>query len=323
MQQYGENIELKQDNKRFTLTIYVEKMATDNKYIFEVVSDHIEGLKLPIYCGKDVNNQHIAYDMVSNPHLLIAGESGGGKSTQVRQVLTTLIKTISPYNLHFYLADMKRSEFHLFRRVEHVKKVCTRVSELMTVLTKLKKETEKRGDLLDKYEVTHIDDLPKEKRLPYIILCIDEVALLKKEKEAMEIIEDISAIGRALGMFLILSMQRPDAKVLDGKLKVNLTVRMGFRSADLINSRIIGTPGAEKISINERGRFFLKLEQLRELQAPFLKDDKAKALLEPYKVEVQEERVEDNVQDNAQETPVNEPQQEEITFGVIEYEAER
>ena len=47
----------------------------------------------------------------------------------------------------------------------------------------------------------------------------------------------ISAVGRALGVFLMLSMQRPDAKVLDGKLKLNMTVRMGFRCADSINKR--------------------------------------------------------------------------------------
>ena len=44
----------------------------------------------------------------------------------------------------------------------------------------------------------------------------------------------ISAVGRALGVFLMLSMQRPDAKVLDGKLKLNMTVRMGLLLTALI-----------------------------------------------------------------------------------------
>ena len=57
----------------------------------------------------------------------------------------------------------------------------------------------------------------------------------------------ISAVGRALGVFLMLSMQRPDAKVLDGKLKLNMTVRMGFRCADSINSNIMGTITAEDL----------------------------------------------------------------------------
>jgi S-DNA-T family DNA segregation ATPase FtsK/SpoIIIE len=269
----------------------------------------------------DVNNRHVVYDMRTNPGLLIAGETGSGKSTQVRSVLSTLILTLPPSKLHMYLADLKRSEFHLFRRVEHVKKVCTRTSELEAVLSKLWKEAERRGDLLDKYEVTHVDDLPQDKRVPYIVLGIDEVALLKKEKKMMELVEDLSAIGRALGMFLILSMQRPDAKVLDGKLKINLTVRMGFRCADLINSRIVGTPGSEKIEEAQGGRYFLKLGKLTEVQAPFLKLEPAKKLLKPFKIadvaNYEEEEFSTVPNGTSEKTTEDAPQSSENIFGVL------
>lgn len=77
----------------------------------------------------------------------------------------------------------------------------------------------------------------------------------------MDGIEEISTIGRALGVYLILSMQRPDADVLDGKLKNNLTVRMAFRHADEINSRItIGSGEAAEIKQSEKGRMVLKLD---------------------------------------------------------------
>jgi S-DNA-T family DNA segregation ATPase FtsK/SpoIIIE len=317
-QAFGREFELKQLNKRFTLTIYAEKMGEDNTYRYDVISKHLKGV-LPIYCGMDVNNRHVVYDMRTNPGLLIAGETGSGKSTQVRSVLSTLILTLPPEKLHMYLADLKRSEFHLFRRVEHVKKVCTRTSELEAVLSKLWKEAERRGDLLDKYEVTHVDDLPQDKRVPYIVLGIDEVALLKKEKKMMELVEDLSAIGRALGMFLILSMQRPDAKVLDGKLKINLTVRMGFRCADLINSRIVGTPGSEKIEEAQGGRYFLKLGKLTEVQAPFLKVEPAKKLLEPFKSDdvVASEEFSHVEVTTPEKTPEDAPQSNENIFGVL------
>jgi DNA segregation ATPase FtsK/SpoIIIE, S-DNA-T family len=67
------------------------------------------------------------------------------------------------------------------------------------MLQYLQLEMQKRGNLLDQHEVSHIDDLPHS--LPYILLCIDEVALLQDEKEIMKLIEEISAIGRALGCF--------------------------------------------------------------------------------------------------------------------------
>ncbi|WP_418766723.1 FtsK/SpoIIIE domain-containing protein [Mesobacillus zeae] len=52
---------------------------------------------------------------------MIAGETGSGQSTQMRSVLTTLIKALPPDRMELYLCDLKRSEFHLFRQAEHVR----------------------------------------------------------------------------------------------------------------------------------------------------------------------------------------------------------
>ena len=277
-QVYGSDIEIEGDIKTFTL--HLKQIPKTVHYDYE--SLQLEKYRLPILAGVDRNGKTIIYDMVSYPHLLIAGETGSGKSTQLRAILTTLIQALYPEQLQLYLCDMKRSEFHIFRHVRHVHGPFITVRELYTVLLSLRMEMQRRGDQLDRYEVAHIDDLPS--KLPYIVLCIDEVALLQKEKNIMDIVEEISAIGRALGVFLILSMQRPDSEVLDGKLKVNLTVRMGFKTADLINSKIIGTPGSEKIK--HPGKFLLKapmFEDLTEITSHYLSIEKAKEILELYK----------------------------------------
>lgn len=278
-QVFGKNIELKGDTKHFTLTVYTSVLPTVLKYDYDKFD--LKGLSLPIVAGMDLNGTMVAYDMVKHPHLLIAGETGSGKSTQLRSILPTLIQSLPPDRLQLFLCDLKRSEFHIFRYVEHVKGLFVSPKEIMPMLMYLQKVLQERGDLLDHHELAHIDDLPTP--LPYIVLCIDEVALLKKEKKLMEIVEEISALGRALGVFLILSMQRPDRDVLDGKLKNCLTVRMGFRCADLINSRIIGTPGSEKLKND--GRMLLKspIHDLTEIQAPYVDIEGAKIILERYK----------------------------------------
>ena len=198
-------------------------------------------------------------------------------------MLATLIQVKKPTEVEFYLGDLKRSEFHIFRNVQNVKATAVSSAELSHILKYIRAEITRRGDLLDTFEVAHVDDL--KMKIPYIILAIDEVALLKGDKENMTILEEISAVGRALGVFLIMSMQRPDAKILDGKLKVNLTVRMAFRSADGINSRIIiDKQCAEKLEGN--GRMLLKIQsekELKEIQAPYLTIDGAKKILEGYK----------------------------------------
>lgn len=281
-QVFGKNIEIKGEIKEFKLTVFTATIPSELKYDYEKYAPSFEGMELPIVAGLDLNGNIIVFDMLKNPHLLIAGETGSGKSTQLRSILTTLIQALPPDRLELYLCDLKRSEFHIFRQIEHVRGLFVTPKEMMPMLQYLQKEMQQRGDLLDQHELSHINDLKDPP--PYIVLCIDEVALLQNEKKLMELVEEISAIGRALGVFLILSMQRPDRKVLDGKLKNNLTVRMGFKCADLLNSRIIGTPGSEKLK--EQGRMLMKLpifSELKEIQAPYLDLERAKKLLEGYK----------------------------------------
>lgn len=274
------NVSLKVDVKKCILNIYSDQLPAEFAYNFEEIKTAIEDMKLPVICGKRLGKEYFVFDMAKQPHLLIAGETGSGKSSQLRSMLTTLIKTKSPKELRMILADLKRSEFHLFKNIDHVEGVYHSALEFEPVLRKLKREMIRRGNMLDAEEVTHIDDL--QKKLPYYLVCVDEVALLKKEKKVMDILEEISSIGRSLGIFLILSMQRPDSELLDGKLKVNLTARMGFKTADKVNAKVIGTPGAEKIE--NPGRMILKTSDgFREVQSPHLSEKTAKALLKPYK----------------------------------------
>ncbi|MEN2765791.1 FtsK/SpoIIIE domain-containing protein [Ornithinibacillus xuwenensis] len=274
-QHFNDYIDLKVENKRGILNVYPKGLPTKFNYAYQVLSH-----RLPIMCGRSLEGSMFSFDLVENPHMLVAGETGSGKSSALRSILTTLIKSKNPDELRLLLGDLKRSEFHLFKKIEHVDGVYHSAGDIGLPLMKVKKEMMRRGDMLDEAEVNSIDELPNKP--PYIIVCIDEVALLKKEHDIMDILEEISSIGRSLGVFLILSMQRPDAQLLDGKLKVNLTVRMGFKTADKINSKIIGTPGSEELDIP--GRMLLRINShLQEIQAPLLENNIAKKLLEPYK----------------------------------------
>lgn len=293
-QVFGEHIELSGDVKTFVLNVYCEGISMFDYDVAEVEKT-IKGMKLPIYVGRSRTGA-TAYDMTLHPHLLIAGETGAGKSIQVRSILTTLV-TYCRDDIELYCGDLKRSEFHLFQGVAD--EVVYDADNLNRILTGVKKELAKRGTLLNKERVANIDDLPKTKKPKYIVIAIDEVALLEKHP-CMDIVEQISAIGRALGVFLILSLQRPDADVLDGKLKNNLTVRMAFRHSDEINSRItIGTGDAANIKQSEKGLMIHKLDGIKFVQAPHLKLDAARKLLEPYTLS--EEEIEQQAEQKAQE----------------------
>lgn len=284
----GENLMIEGNIKKFILHVFHSHGGLQlYDYCYKQWQPLLQKYRLPIVVGRDQFGKMIVYDMVESntPHLLIAGETGSGKSSMVRVVLSTLIQYMSPDQLHLYLGDLKNSEFHFLRRVKHVKDVCMEEMEMATMLKKLWKEVLYRRKLMEEYEVDHIDEYNKlnlDNQKPYILLAIDEVAMLQDEKECMTTVEKISAVGRSLGIFLMLSMQRPDAKVLDGKLKLNMTVRMGFKCDGIINSNIMGTPGAEELE--QSGQMILKLNGLRKVQAPYLTLNKAKVIVEPYRL---------------------------------------
>ncbi|WP_234530056.1 FtsK/SpoIIIE domain-containing protein [Paenibacillus pseudetheri] len=264
------------DARTIMISIYTTSIQSFI-YNAEEIDQSLGMNRLPVYVGKDRHGD-VVYDMVKHPHLLVAGETGSGKSAALRAILTTLIRNVD--NLDLYCADLKRSEFHLFKGIAQA--VVYETHEVLALVTMLRLEMKRRGDILEAAGVAHVDDL--EEPLNYIILAVDEVALLKKEKDIMQGIEEISTIGRALGVYLVLSMQRPDAQVLDGKLKQNLTVRMALKHADGINSRItIDSVDAANIQDSEKGRMVLKLDGLKYVQGPNLGLSEAKELLKGYK----------------------------------------
>jgi S-DNA-T family DNA segregation ATPase FtsK/SpoIIIE len=277
-------------------------------YDYEEFYPHIKEMVLPIILGKDLNGLIKAYDMNESPHLLITGETGSGKSSLLRAIITTLIQYKNPGELRFLLGDLKRAEFGIYRNVKHVDQVCIDEKTLLPALQKIKGEMDRRGNLLDQYdEINHIKDLPET--LPYLFVVIDEVAMLKKNKKIMGIIEEISAVGRSLGVQLLLSMQRADHKLMDGALKNNLTVRISGRQSNESNSRIAGVPHAHDIDIKEKGRMIIMLDKPMQFKAPLLELSDVSDILGPFKVKSKKEEKPDNVK--------------EFKFGVVDNETKR
>jgi DNA segregation ATPase FtsK/SpoIIIE, S-DNA-T family len=283
---FGERIEFKGHNP-IALTVYNNVQHSSFGYCFDELKHIMNKHKLPIIAGKDILGVFHSYDMTTNPHLLIAGETGSGKSVMLRSILTSLIQ-YKRKGLQLHLADLKRSEFHLFRNIDIVKSVMTLKGDVKKCVSWFHKQLEKRGDLLDLHEVSHVDELPEEARVDYLVLCIDEFSILRDMNDTLDQLVDISALGRALGIYLILSTQRPDRNIVDGLMKANLTVRYAFKHADKINSRITLGEGAKEdasaIDEEDKGKFYMRFSGCKFLQSPYLTTEEAKRLLEPYKL---------------------------------------
>lgn len=281
-QHFGNGIELEGEYKKFELKIYNASMPSELIYSYKSIKEAIDSYRLGVICGKNRQGEYVAFDLLKQPHILIAGETGSGKSTQLRSILTTMIISKRPEELELYLGDCKKSEFHIFRKVEHVQCVHSSPRDIQKMLLHIKKELDERSDLTETFEVSHVDELPADHKRPYLVVCIDEFVMLRKDEKIMDILTEIAAIGRTLGVFLILSMQRPNAKVLDTTIRANLTVSMGFKLRDAMESKIVNTPNAHKIETS--GRFIMNSDKLYEIQAPYLTMEKAKKLLDPFMI---------------------------------------
>jgi S-DNA-T family DNA segregation ATPase FtsK/SpoIIIE len=281
-QHFGKNVELSGEVKRYTLRINNASLPKKLTYKYTDIQPQLEGHELPIVCGKDSAGNWMVYNAMTEPNCLISGEPGAGKSTQLRSILATLIQHKTPGELEIYLGDLKMSEFFLFKGVKHVKSVCVYPEDMARMLNHLHNEMKRRGELLNKYKVTHVTKLPQTVKVPFILLCIDEFVMIMDDREMKKQIVQLVALGRALGIYCILSLQRPSHDILDTKIRGLLTVRMGFRTTDFSNSKIIGTPGSERISKETPGRFIIKRDELTELQAPYLTEDDAEKILAKY-----------------------------------------
>ena len=205
-------------------------------------------------------------DLSKIPHVLLGGSTGSGKSILLKVLLVQSLKK----NAIVSIADFKGGVD--FPKVWHYKcKMCFDEETLLTILTELTDELQRRKTLFRETGCANISDYNKQSAVPlqrHIFACdevaevLDKTCLTKEQKERIGLIENrlsmIARQGRAFGIHLILATQRPDANILSGQIRNNIDCRVCGR-ADTILSQIIldNTTAAEQIPKDKAGRFIL------------------------------------------------------------------
>lgn len=211
----------------------------------------------------------VGIDLSRFPHILIAGETGSGKSN----LLKCLIHQSLQKNYEVILIDFKRAVS--FSEFEDKIKVYFEYEETVKLLEYLVVETKKRLDLFRKSNAEDLIQYNRiaKKQLRRKIIFIDELAeLLKIRDKAIsnslyDSIETLARIARSAGIHLIVGIQRPDSSILNGQIKNNLSCRVCFRFTDLEPSRIVISNTLATTLPNIKGRCIINKNGFQEVQS--------------------------------------------------------
>jgi len=217
---------------------------------------------LTVAMGKDISGRLKMADLASMPHLLVAGSTGSGKSVMINTFIMSILMRATPNDVRFIMVDPKTVELGLYHDIPHLlTPVITDMKKASNAMKNAVTEMERRLKLLAEHSVRNIDQFNKKvdrmkdkffregnddlanklKRLPYIVISIDELAdlMMLEGRQIEESITRLAQMARAVGIHLVLATQRPSVDVITGLIKANVPARISFRLATRVDSRTI------------------------------------------------------------------------------------
>jgi S-DNA-T family DNA segregation ATPase FtsK/SpoIIIE len=225
--------------------------------------------RIPIALGKDIFGNPMTLDLASTPHLLVAGATGTGKSVFLNALLCSILMRNTPEDVKLLLVDPKMLEFSLYQGIPHlIAEVVTNPKRAAAALLGIVNKMEERYHLMAKRGVRNIEQYNKAvakdlatnrpkpddeivpKKLPYIVVVIDELAdlMIVAARDVEESLMRLAQMARAAGIHLVLATQRPSVDVLTGIIKANFPSRISFQVSSRTDSRtVLDANGAERL----------------------------------------------------------------------------
>ncbi|MFW5474612.1 FtsK/SpoIIIE domain-containing protein [Knoellia sp. CPCC 206450] len=204
-------------------------------------------------------------DLASDgPHLLVGGTTGSGKSELLRTLVTSLALECSPEDVSFVLVDYKGgSAFGECADLPHTVGSVTNLDEGLAAraLLSLGAEITRRERLLaesgarDFEEHRRLAGSGSGSPLPRLVIVVDEFRLLAEDlPDFVDGVVGLAAVGRSLGVHLVLATQRP-AGAVTPDIAANVNLRIAMRVRDAADSHdVVGAPDAARLSPGTPGR---------------------------------------------------------------------
>ena len=246
-----------------------------------IQNKELEKGELNVILGKDIVGRDKIIDITKMPHLLIAGQTGSGKSVAVNTLIATLISKKSEKEVKFIMVDPKMVELMPYNDIPHLLvPVIIDPQQAAIALKWAVNEMENRYKQLMENGVRNIksyNSLKYVEKMPYIVIIIDELAdlMMVASGSVEESIARIAQKARAVGIHLVVATQRPSTDVITGMIKANLPSRISFALRSQIDSRtILDSAGAEKL-LGQGDMLLLEngSSKLERIQGAFISDE--------------------------------------------------
>ena len=239
-------------------------------------------INIPITLGKTIAGHPIVGDLVSMPHLLIAGTTGSGKSVCINTLILSVLYKHTPDTCKLILIDPKMLELSVYQRIPHLlSPVITEPKKATSALKWTVKEMETRYRKMTEDGVRNISGFNEKaqkegkKVMPYIIVVVDEMAdlMMVSGKQVENYIQRLAQMARAAGIHIIMATQRPSVDVITGTIKANFPTRISFQVTSKIDSRtILGEQGAEQLLGKGDMLFMSSASRMIRIHGPFVSD---------------------------------------------------
>ena len=268
--------------------------------------------------GKDIGGKAIITDLARAPHMLVAGTTGSGKSVLVNSMLLSMLLKYTPNELRLILIDPKQLELANYNDIPHLlTPVVTDMTEAASALSWCVAEMERRYQLMSLLKVrklnefnkkviaaeksgnpmldplwrpndnVSIDQAPKLKTLPMIVIVADEFAdmIMQVGKQAEELITRLAQKSRAAGIHLILATQRPSVDVITGLIKANIPVRAALRVNSKVDSRTILDSGGAEDMLGNGDMLFLGPGQIEpdRVHGAYVSDEEVNSVCDAWR----------------------------------------
>jgi len=261
--------------------------------------------------GKDISGDAVVGQLNKMPHLLVAGQTGSGKSVMINTLLTSLLYRNSPSEMKLILVDPKQVEMAPYEDIPHLlTPVITEPEKTISALKWAVNEMERRYRLLAEAKMRDIksynqslgsrgrkiavtdEEGPSDTAdgaMPYIVIVIDELAdlMMVAARDVEALIVRLAQKARAVGIHLVLATQRPSVDVITGLIKANIPARIAFTVASQIDSRtILDQIGAEKLL--GQGDMLMKTAEMpkpKRIQGAWVMDQKDMKITGPLRMQ--------------------------------------